>query len=105
MKDIQSTYGGGNITEPQLEAVFRKWLPCSSASCNARLDQFFPQWFDTAYPSGGANTTNKPALTGPGLNGTGFVCAQVAPASPNGANGWYTSPPTVTWQGYGAPGA
>ena len=24
MKDIQSTYGGGNITEPQLEAVFHK---------------------------------------------------------------------------------
>ena len=37
MKDIQSTYGGGNITQPQLEAVFRKWLPTPSASCNARL--------------------------------------------------------------------
>src|SRR5262249_48633381 len=48
-------------------------------------------------------TTNKPKITGPGLNGTGFVCAQVSPASPNGANGWYTSAPTVTWQGFGAP--
>ncbi len=103
MKEIQSTYGGGNITEPQLEAVFHDQLPVSSASCNARLDQFFPQWFDTAYPTGGANTTNKPAISGPGLNGTGFVCAQVAPATPNGTNGWYTSAPTVTWQGYGAP--
>jgi hypothetical protein len=103
MQSIQSTYGGGNITEPQLEQAFRDQLPVASASCNARLDQFFPQWFDTAYPTGGANTTNKPALTGPGLNGTGFVCAQVSPASPNGANGWYTSDPTVTWQGYGAP--
>jgi hypothetical protein len=103
MHDIQSTYGGGNITEPQLEQVFRNHLPVSSASCNQRLDQFFPQWFDTAYAAGGANTTNKPSITGPGLNGTGFVCATVAPASPNGANGWYTSPPTVTWQGYGTP--
>ena len=52
MKQIQSTYGGGNITEPQLEQAFRDWLPVPSASCNARLDQFFPQWFDTAVPGG-----------------------------------------------------
>jgi hypothetical protein len=103
MKEIQDTYGGGNITEPQLEAVFRQWLPVPSASCNARLDQFFPQWLDTAYPTGGANTTNKPALSGPGLNGTGFVCAQVDPASPTGKNGWYTGNVSVTWQGFGAP--
>jgi hypothetical protein len=103
MHDIQSTYGGGNITEPQLEQVFRNWLPVPSASCNVRLDQFFTEWFDTSYPAGGANTTNKPKVTGPGLNGTGFVCAQVSPASPNGLNGWYTSTPTVTWQGFGAP--
>jgi hypothetical protein len=102
MNQIQSTYGGGNITEPQLESAFRDWLPTPSASCNQRLDQFFPQWFDTAYPTGGANTVNKPKITGPGLNGTGFVCAQVAPAAPNGQNGWYTSAPTVTWQGFGA---
>jgi hypothetical protein len=103
MKNIQSTYGGGNITEPQLEQAFRDQLPVPSASCNARLTQFFTEWFDTAYPSGGANTTNKPKVTGPGLNGTGFVCAQVAPAAPNGQNGWYTSAPTLTWQGFGAP--
>jgi Peptidase family M1 domain len=103
MHEIQKTYGGGNITEPQLEQAFRNHLPVSSASCNQRLDQFFPQWFDTAYPSGGANTTNKPAITGPGLNGTGFVCAQVTPASPNGTNGWYDTAPSLTWSGYGAP--
>jgi hypothetical protein len=103
MNDIQSTYGGGNITEPQLESVFRTWLPTPSSSCNQRLDQFFPQWFDTAYPTGGANTTNKPSITGPGLNGTGFVCATVSPAQPNGNNGWYTGDVNVTWQGYGAP--
>ena len=103
MQDIQSTYGGGSVTEPQLEAIFHKWLPVGSASCNSRLDQFFTEWWDTPYPAGGANTTNKPKVTGPGLNGTGFVCAQVAPAAPNGQNGWYTSAPTVTWQGFGAP--
>ena len=72
MHDIQSTYGGRNINEPQLREVFRKWLPVPSASCNARFDQFFPQWFDTSFPTGGANTVNKPKITGPGLNGTGL---------------------------------
>ena len=71
-----------------------------SASCNARLDQFFPEWWDTAFPTGGANTTNKPKLSGPGLNGTGFVCAQVTPATPDGKNGWYTGNVSIDWQGY-----
>ena len=102
MHDIQSTYGGGNITEPQLEQAFRDRLPVPSASCNARLDQFFPEWFDTAFPIGGANTTNKPKITGPGLSGTGFVCATVDPAAPTGNNGWYTGPVFVSWQGFGA---
>jgi hypothetical protein len=102
MQDIQSTYGGGSITEPQLEAVFRKWLPVQSASCNARLDQFFPEWWDTSFPTGGANTVNKPKVTGPGLNGTGFVCGTVDPATPNGNDGWYTGDVSVTWQGFGA---
>ena len=38
--------------------------------CEARLGQFFTQWFDTAYPSGGG--TSRPAITGPGLAGPGF---------------------------------
>ena len=103
MKAIQSAHGGGNITEQQLEDTFRSHLPVQSASCNQRLDQFFPQWFDTAFPAGGANTTNKPKITGPGLNGTGFVCAQVSPAAPDGNNGWYRGDVSVTWQGFGAP--
>jgi len=49
---------------------FRHWLPSKSAACRARLSQFFTQWFDTAYPSGGG--TNRPAITGPGLAGPGF---------------------------------
>ena len=63
MKRIQSTYGGGSITEPQLEAEFHQSLPNQTAACHARLDQFFTQWFDTAYPSGGG--ANKPQITGP----------------------------------------
>jgi hypothetical protein len=63
-------YGGGNITESQLEAGFRHWLPSKSAACRARLSEFFTQWFDTAYPTGGG--TNRPAITGPGLAGPGF---------------------------------
>ncbi len=103
MKDIQSTYGGRNINESQLKEVFRTWLPSPTASCGARLDQYFTEWFDTSYPTGGANTTNKPKLSGPGLNGTGFVCAAVSPASPDGKNGWYTGPVSVTWQGFAVP--
>ena len=83
MHDIQGTYGGGTITEQQLQDLFRAWLPVPSASCNARLDQFFPEWWDTAFPTGGTATTNKPKLSGPGLNGTGFVCAAVTPATPD----------------------
>src|SRR6478735_174130 len=70
LHQIQRHYGGGHITETQLEAGFRHWLPNKSAACESRLSQFFTQWFDTAYPSGGG--TNKPAITGPGLAGAGF---------------------------------
>ena len=51
------------------------------------------------------NTTNKPKVTGPGLNGTGFVCAAVDPAAPTGNNGCYTGPVSVTWGGFGDFGA
>ncbi len=70
MKQIQGQYGGGVITEPQLEAVFHQWLPNQSAGCHTLLDQFFTQWFDTPYPPGGGS--NKPQITGPGLDGPGF---------------------------------
>ncbi len=70
LMQIQRRYGDGAITEAQLEAGFRHWLPTRSAACGSRLDGFFRQWFDTAYPpSGGAN---RPAVTGPGLAGPGF---------------------------------
>ena len=74
MKQIQSQFGGGNITEQQLEDVFHEWLPNQSVDCHARLNQFFTQWFDTAYPQPN-NATNKPQITGPGLAGGGFYDA------------------------------
>jgi hypothetical protein len=67
---LQREYGGRSITEPQLEAVFIRYLPGSRPACQARLTAFFRQWFDTAYPAGGG--AHRPALTGPGLAGPGF---------------------------------
>ena len=38
MKQIQADYGGGSITEPQLEDVFQQLAADQSAACNTRLD-------------------------------------------------------------------
>jgi len=73
LRQLQRTYGGSSISEAQLEAVFRQWLPVRGSSCQARLGQFFTQWFDTAYPPGGG--PNRPMITGPGLHGPGFYSA------------------------------
>ncbi|HEX4688752.1 MAG TPA: M1 family aminopeptidase [Nocardioides sp.] len=73
LKRIQRQYGGGSITEPELEAGFAHFLPNHSRACQTRLGDFFTQWFDTAYPSGGG--ANRPQLTGPGLDGPGFFDA------------------------------
>ena len=73
MQQIQREYRFATISEAQLEAVFHAWMPNGSAACSARLDQFFAQWFDSAYPSGGG--ANRPQLTGPGLTGPGFYDA------------------------------
>jgi len=97
---IQHDFLHGNISEPVLKGYFRDALPLRSASCLSRFDSFWTQWFDTAYGTGGTNTQNRPMLTGPGLNGPGFPCAQITPASPNGANGWYTSPVSAVWTGF-----
>jgi hypothetical protein len=69
LQEIQQTYGGGSITERQLEAAFQGGLPNKSAACKSQLSQLFTEWFDTAYPSG---TATKPDITGPGLAGPGF---------------------------------
>ena len=70
LEQIQRQYGGGSITEQQLEAAFARRLPNRSAACASRLGQFFRQWFDTVYPKGGG--AHRPRITGPGLAGPGF---------------------------------
>jgi hypothetical protein len=70
LTQIQRRYGDGAITEAQLEAAFHRWLPARSVACSSRLDAFFREWFDTAYPPGGG--ANRPDITGPGLAGPGF---------------------------------
>ena len=70
LQQLQRTYGGASISEAQLEAAFHQWMPVQSDSCQARLSQFFTQWFDTAYPTGGG--THRPMITGPGLDGPDF---------------------------------
>lgn len=70
MQQIQRQYGGGSITEAELEAGFNRWMPNPSAACTNRLHQFFSEWFDTAFSPGGGE--NKPEITGPGLAGPGF---------------------------------
>jgi hypothetical protein len=73
LHDIQHNYGGGSISEAQLKAEFHKYMPNQSQACSDRLDEFFTQWWDTAYPPGGG--VNRPQLTGPGLDGGGFYDA------------------------------
>ncbi len=70
LQQIQRTYGGASVTEPQLETVFQQWLPVQTAACHARLGAFFRQWWDTAYPAGSGK--NRPQITGPGLTGHNF---------------------------------
>ena len=71
LRAIQTSFGGRSITEPQLERAFRRWLPPRAVGgCRHRLTSFFRQWFDTAYPPGGA--AHRPHITGPGLDGTNF---------------------------------
>jgi hypothetical protein len=72
LQGIQRDYGGGSITEPELEAAFRHGLPNQNIGCRTELGKFFSEWFDTAYPTAGGAT--EPDITGPGLNGPGFAC-------------------------------
>jgi hypothetical protein len=73
LKGTQHDFGGGNISEAQMEAQYKKYILNQSPACAAKLDTFFTQWWDTAYPNGGG--LNKPQITGPGLAGPGFYDA------------------------------
>ena len=70
LRAILRRYGNRSITEPELEDAFRQALPGQAAACRQRLDEFFSEWFDTAYLAGGGAA--RPQLTGPGLDGPGF---------------------------------
>jgi hypothetical protein len=72
LRGIQHKYGGGSITEPELEAAFQRALPVQSRACRTELSEFFTEWFDTAYPA--ASGATEPGITGPGLDGPGFSC-------------------------------
>jgi hypothetical protein len=74
LRDIQRNYGGGSITEPELEAEFQRFEPNQSPACHNKLNAFFTQWFDTSY-TGSGPAGNRPQITGPGLAGGGFYDA------------------------------
>jgi hypothetical protein len=109
LKEIQRDFGGGSIEESQLEAEFQHWLPNQSAACKTRLNAFFGEWFDTAFPSSGEPTALRPQLTGPGLDasasGATFYdatgpCTQAAPVTtakilPAPVDGKVAGPATV----------
>jgi hypothetical protein len=73
-QEIQRTYGGGSVTQPEQIAIYHKWMPNQSIGCSNKLDAFFKQWWDTAY-AGSPVAGNKPQITGPGLAGPGFYDA------------------------------
>jgi hypothetical protein len=105
----QSDYGGAAITEPQLEAEFRAGVPTPGAACDTALHDFFTQWWDTAYPSGGGS--NRPQLTGPGLaayDGHQPCAAQpltTAAVSPSAVSGYRrTASVTLSASETGGPG-
>jgi len=74
LQRTQRDFGGGNISEAQMEKQYRKFIPNQSPACAAKLDEFFRQWWDTSYPT--PDGTTKPQITGPGLAGGGFYDAK-----------------------------
>jgi Peptidase family M1 domain len=105
LHQIQHDFGGGNISEAQMEQRYHGALPNQSPACNAKLDQFFTQWWDTSYPSNGVA---KPQITGPGLAGSGFYetagpCSTQTPpvTTASFASGHLTLTPTDDGKGPG----
>ena len=73
MQQIQRQYGGGTITSGSSRPASPAGCPTAARTAASKLGQFFRQWFDTGYPTGGAT---KPTITGPGLAGGGFYDAR-----------------------------
>ena len=64
-------------------------------------DQFFTQWFDTAYPSRRREHAEQAEDHRPRPERPGLPCAQVTPASPNGAERLVQEPRRrSTWSGF-----
>jgi len=99
LKQIQAEFGGSSISESQLEAVFGQHLTNQSPAARTRLNQFFAEWFDTAFPATGPATALKPQLTGPGLErsaaGATFFPVTSARIVPNPVGNTVTGPATV----------
>jgi hypothetical protein len=51
LQRTQRDFGGGNVSEAQMEKRYRKFIPNQSPACAAKLDEFFRQWWDTSYLS------------------------------------------------------
>ena len=69
----------------------------------ARLDEFFTQWLDTAYPSGRRRQQAADHGPGPGrarLRLRAAVAHTLDPAVPDGLLGWYTDDVSLEWQVY-----
>jgi aminopeptidase N len=95
LQQTQRFYGGSSITEAEFEAVFRQWLPVDVAACQARLSEFFTQWFDTPYPAGGGK--HRPQITGPGLAGQNFYGHDGCPAFEPPASTQVAGVPAAAW--------
>jgi hypothetical protein len=74
LQRTQRDFGGGNISEAEMEKQYHKFIPNQTPACAAKLDEFFRQWWDTSYPTPDGIT--KPQITGPGLAGGGFYDAK-----------------------------
>ncbi len=68
LAQVQKTYGGGNIDEAQLEAAFHQGMPNQSAAPQSEARPVLHPMVRHRLPQGGG--TNRPQITGPGLNGT-----------------------------------
>ena len=99
MKEIQTTYGGGSITEPQLEDAFHKWLPNQIAG--------LPRASSTSSSRSGATPRTRAAAArtsrrspGPAWPAPASSARRRSPTTSRrrrrpASNGWYTGNVTI----------